>query len=143
VGCISTEDGPRAVYQALGAGRWIAILADQDAGPRGLFVPFLGRPASTAAGPARLSLRTRSPIVMGFASRRTDGRFDLQVGPPLMPEEPTAPDAAMRLTAQHVGLLEARVRARPELWFWLHRRWKTLPPVGAPADRARTGAVPA
>jgi lauroyl/myristoyl acyltransferase len=36
----------------------------------------------------------------------------------------------LRLTAQHVAVLEARVRARPELWFWLHRRWKTLSPAG-------------
>jgi KDO2-lipid IV(A) lauroyltransferase len=147
VGCISTNDGTRSVYQALAAGRWVAILADQDAGQRGLFVPFLGRPASTAAGPARLSLKAGVPIVMGFAVRRADGRFDLQVESPLELAEPEAPDAVLRLTARHVAMLEARVRARPELWFWLHRRWKTRPPSGGPeggtVDRATSGEEPA
>ena len=131
VGCISTDEGTRGVYQALAAGRWVAILADQDAGRRGLFVPFFGRTASTAAGPARLSLKSGAPIVMGFAVRRPDGRIDVEVEGPLQVPDPGAPDAVARLTALHVAVLEARVRARPELWFWLHRRWKTRPPAGA------------
>lgn len=147
VGCISTNDGTRSVYQALAAGRWVAILADQDAGRRGLFVPFFGRPASTAAGPARLSLKTGAPIVMGFAVRRPDGRFELEIEAPLEVPEPEAPDAVLRLTARHVAVLEARVRARPEGWFWLHRRWKTRPLAhgseGGAAGPATTEGEPA
>jgi Kdo2-lipid IVA lauroyltransferase/acyltransferase len=147
VGCISTSDGTRGVYAALAEGRWVAFLADQDARRRGLFVPFLGTPASTPVGPARLSLKTGAPIVMGFAVRRPDGRFDLEVEGPLEVAEPEAPDAVLRLTAQHVAVLEAQVRARPELWFWLHRRWKTRPPAGGPdrgtAGPATTGGEPA
>jgi len=146
-GCISTNDGIRGVYQALAAGRWVAILADQDARRRGLFVPFFGRPASTAAGPARLSLKIGVPIVMGFAVRRADGRFDLQIEAPIEVPEPAAPDAVLRLTAHHVAVLEAQIRARPELWFWLHRRWRTRPPAsvseGGTADPATIGGRPA
>ena len=131
VGCISTNDGTRGVYESLAAGRWVAIVADQDARRHGLFVPFFGVPASTAAGPARVSLKTGAPLVMGFAVRRPDGRIDVEVEGPLQVPEPGAPDAVARLTALHVAVLEARVRARPELWFWLHRRWKTRPPAGA------------
>ena len=141
VGCIRTTDGPRRIYDALAAGRWVAFLADQDARRHGVFVPFLGVPASTAVGPARISLGAGAPIVMGFAARRPDGRFDLEIEGPLQVAEPGAPDAALRLTAAHVAVLEARVRARPELWFWLHRRWKTAPPVeAAGAGRPKDGA---
>jgi Kdo2-lipid IVA lauroyltransferase/acyltransferase len=141
VGCISTSEGTRGVYQALDAGRWVAILADQDARQRGLFVPFLGRPASTPAGPARVSLKTGAPIVMGFAVRRPDGRFDLQVEGPLELDEPKAPDAVLRLTAKHTAVLETRVRAHPELWFWLHRRWKTRAPGAGPEAGTATPAA--
>lgn len=147
VGCISTSDGTRGVYQALAAGRWVAILADQDAGRRGMFVPFFGRPASTAVGPARLSIKTRAPIVMGFAVRRPDGRFDLKVDAPLERVEPEAPGALLRLTAHHVAILEAQVRERPESWFWLHRRWKSSQPSagpdGGPDQPATGGGAPA
>jgi Kdo2-lipid IVA lauroyltransferase/acyltransferase len=140
VGCIRTSDGTRAVLRALAAGRWVAILADQDAGRHGIFVPFFGRPASTPAGPARLSLHARAPVVMGFAVRRADGRFDLEVERPLEAPDPDAPDAVERLTARHVALLEARIRTRPEMWFWLHRRWKTRPPAEAATGAAARDA---
>lgn len=141
VGCISTSDGTRGVYAALAAGRWVAIVADQDARRHGLFVPFFGVPASTAVGPARVCLKTGAPMVMGFAVRRPDGRIDVEVEGPLQLPDPAAPDAVSRLTALHVAMLEARVRARPELWFWLHRRWKTRPPVGADAGGATDPAA--
>jgi KDO2-lipid IV(A) lauroyltransferase len=143
IGCISTSEGMRGVYAALAAGRWVAFLADQDAGRRGIFVPFLGVPASTPVGPARVALHSGVPIVTGFAVRRPDGRFDLEVEPVLEMPEPDAPDAVLRLTAAHVARLERRVRARPELWFWLHRRWKTRPPAPAAARGAGAEAAPA
>lgn len=128
VGRISADDGIRRVFEALSANRWVALLADQDARRAGVFVPFLGRPASTALGPARIALKTGAPLVMGFAARRGDGRFDFVIEPPLVLKDREAPDAAVRLTALHVARLEAWVRRHPALWFWLHRRWKTAPP---------------
>jgi Kdo2-lipid IVA lauroyltransferase/acyltransferase len=127
VGCISTSEGTRGIYASLAAGRWVAIVADQDARRHGVFVPFFGVPASTAVGPARVSLKTGAPLVMGFAQRRPDGRLDVEAHGPLQVADPAAPDAVERLTALHVAMLEERVRARPELWFWLHRRWKSTP----------------
>ena len=140
VGCISTTEGTRGVYAALAAGRWVAILGDQDARRRGCFVPFLGRPASTAAGPARVSLKSGAPIVMGF--------LDAAAGRALRPRGARAARGARagRARTRWSGsprctraVLEARVRARPELWFWLHRRWKTRPPGGGPAGGANGG----
>jgi KDO2-lipid IV(A) lauroyltransferase len=141
VGCISTNEGARGVYESLAAGRWVAIVADQDARRHGVFVPFFGVSASTPVGPARVSLKTGAPMVMGFAVRRPDGRLDLEIQGPLEVPDPGAPDAVLRLTALHTAVLEARVRARPELWFWLHRRWKSRPPV-EPADGGPPAAAP-
>lgn len=129
LGLISSETGVREVYGALRQGRMVAMLADQDARRHGGFVPFFGRPASTALGPARIALATGAPILMGFATRAADGRLSLHVEPPLEIEDPRADDAALRLTALHTARLEHWVRRRPELWFWLHRRWKTAAPT--------------
>lgn len=129
VGTIPLGSSVRGALRALRAGRWVAMLADQDARRHGVFVPFMGRPASTPAGPARLSIATGAPIVMGFVERRPDGRLDLEVLPPMTARDPQAPDAVRELTARHTASLESRVRRRPELWFWLHRRWKTAPPA--------------
>jgi KDO2-lipid IV(A) lauroyltransferase len=58
----------------------------------------------------------------------------ITIEPPLALDDPRAPDAVTRLTALHASRLEAWVRQRPEMWFWLHRRWKTPPPDAAAAD---------
>jgi KDO2-lipid IV(A) lauroyltransferase len=126
---IDASVGVRRAYQALREGRWVAMLADQDARRHGVFVPFLGRPASTPTGPAVLSIRARVPIVMAFDVRRADLRHEMHVEPPFEAEDPEAADAVERLTARHVAVLERWVRRNPEMWFWLHRRWKTPPPV--------------
>jgi KDO2-lipid IV(A) lauroyltransferase len=128
VGTIPLGMSLRAVSRALRDGRWVAMLADQDARRHGVFVPFLGRPASTPVGPARLSIASGAPIVMGFCERCADGRIELDVMPPMTARDPRAADAALELTARHTARLEERVRRRPEMWFWLHRRWKTAPP---------------
>ena len=127
VGTLSTDGSLKRVYQSLRAGRCVAMLADQDARRSGAFVPFMGRLASTPVGPARLSLATGAPIVMGFPVRQADGRHVLELDPPMLPD-PGGTGAVERLTAWHTARLEAWVRRIPHQWFWLHRRWKTAPP---------------
>ncbi len=127
VGTISANSRVREVFAGLRNNQWMAMLADQDARRHGVFVPFLGTPASTATGPARIAIATGAPIIMGFVTRRDDGRVELDVEPPMTAEDPHAPDAAERLTARHVAALERWVRRHPAMWFWLHRRWKTKP----------------
>ncbi len=129
---IDATIGAKAVFKALRDGRFVAMLADQDARRLGVFVPFLGRPASTAVGPARFALAHGSPIVTGFAIRDPDRRVRVEIEPPIVPEG-SGDEAVLRLTREHVARLERRVRARPESWFWLHRRWKTRPAEAAAA----------
>ena len=110
------------------------MLADQDARRDGVFVPFFGTPASTATGPAWLSLATGAPIVFCTITRAPDGRFEMCFRQAIVPQGEASDAAVVRtLTARHTAMLEAVVRERPEQWFWLHKRWKTSPPAG---DRA-------
>ena len=129
VGVIPLGTGIRRVFAALSENRWIAMVADQDARDRGVFVPFFGHSSSTPAGPAQIALRTGAPIVMGFPLRREDGRHELALQAPLAIPAAGDPRAVEILTARHTACLEAWVRRYPAMWFWLHRRWKTSPPA--------------
>ena len=129
VGQISVGSGVRGVFAALRAQRCVCMLGDQDARRHGVFVPFFGRLASTPIGPAAIALRSGAPLIPAFARRLEDLRHRIEFHPPLTVEHPAAPDAALRLTALHTALLEARIRERPSDWFWLHRRWKTSSPT--------------
>ncbi len=128
VGIISTRGGVKQVFKALRAGRWIAMAADQDAGRHGVFVPFFGRLASTAEGPARIALQARVPMIVGGMRRLADGRHVLGFSDVREPEGDATDASVLALTAWHTAMLEARVREAPEQYFWLHRRWKTRPP---------------
>ena len=123
--------GLRHLVAGLRSNHWAMMLADQDAGGGGVFVPFMGRLCSTTPGPAEISLRTGAPIIMAFITRRDDDRNEVDVLPPLVLERPDSPGAVERLTALHAAVLERWVRMHPHMWFWLHRRWKTPPPLAA------------
>jgi Kdo2-lipid IVA lauroyltransferase/acyltransferase len=128
---IVAGSGLRPLVAGLRKNHWAMMLADQDAGKGGVFVPFMGRLCSTTPGPAEISLRTGAPIIMAFITRRDDDRNEVDVLPPLVLERPGDPGAVERLTALHTAVLERWVRMHPHLWFWLHRRWKTPPPLAA------------
>ncbi|TMQ71403.1 MAG: lysophospholipid acyltransferase family protein [Candidatus Eisenbacteria bacterium] len=128
VGYIPLGAGARRIFHALRQNRCVALLADQDDHEQGVFVPFMGRLSSTPVGPAAIALRHGSPIVMGFITRCQDGRHEIDILPALDLAAAVGPDAARIVTAQHTACLETWVRRHPEMWLWLHRRWKTPPP---------------
>ncbi|MDE2127821.1 MAG: lysophospholipid acyltransferase family protein [Armatimonadetes bacterium] len=113
----------RTILTALKKNEMVGLLPDQNSAD--VWVPFMGRLTGTADGPAVLHLRTGAPIVFAFCRRRTDGRFCIDVEPPLM-VEPTGDKArdVERVTAAINQRIEARVRAHPDQWLWLHDRWK-------------------
>jgi KDO2-lipid IV(A) lauroyltransferase len=110
----------------LRAGESIAMLADENAGPRGVFVDFFGRPASTARLPALLSLLCGAPIVVAAAIRQPDRpKYLLRLA--LLEPPDRGLDAVTRLTQQIAATFEAWVRETPLQWRWVHWRWKTRP----------------
>jgi KDO2-lipid IV(A) lauroyltransferase len=122
----------RPLLRALRDGRATVLLVDQDARGHGVFVPFLGAPASTIATPAELALRTGAAIIPAFSERTGPGfRYVVRFGPPVDATPTGDRDAdVLRITAEINRRLEDVVRARPEQWLWAHRRWKTAPPPG-------------
>lgn len=124
------EVGPRLreAFRVLRRGGLLCIAADQDAGRHGMFVDFLGRPASTATGAVELAMRTGAPIVFGLTFREGVDHHRLVIEPPMDVTEGEDRERTIRTHLERLSrLLEAGIRARPDHWFWLHRRWKTQP----------------
>jgi KDO2-lipid IV(A) lauroyltransferase len=113
----------------LDAGGVIATLADQDAGQRGLFVDFFGRPASTHKAVAILALEHRVPlVVLGARKVGEPMRYELVVEEVILPEDfDGRADGARAITQRFTAALERIIRTAPEQYFWLHRRWKHQP----------------
>jgi KDO2-lipid IV(A) lauroyltransferase len=128
----------RELIRALGKGRGVGLLIDQDIPSiPGVFVPFFGRQAWTPSGAAMLALRARCSIMPGFIHRKPDGTHKIKIDPPLKtPDEGSLKDRVRVLTAAATAAVEWQVRAWPEQWVWMHRRWRTRPESEAKANGA-------
>lgn len=121
---------PKEVLRSLRrGGRMAGLLADQNAHRGGVFVPFFGREAATVRGPALFALRTGSPVFMVSAIRDEGVPARYTVRFERIAYESTGDLEAdvLALTRSHVATLEGLVRAAPEQYFWVHKRWKKRP----------------
>jgi KDO2-lipid IV(A) lauroyltransferase len=126
---IPKEGGYDQMLDVIHHGGILGFLADQDAGQRGMFVEFFGRPASTHKAIALLAIQHRAPVVVGYARRvGADFRYEVGAAEVILPEEfsGTADDARL-LTRRFTAALEKAIRRDPGQYLWLHRRWKHRP----------------
>lgn len=126
---IPTGRGARETSMLLRSGGVVAMLADQAA-PAEEHTPLLfGIPTHTYAAPARLALRFRPTVIVGFAVRERTGRYRVVLEELRHDDLPDTPEGAEAFTARYVAALERTVRAHPEQWVWQHRKWKNTPGV--------------
>ncbi len=136
IATVPVDRAGHAVLTHLKGGGMVSLLVDQDAGAGGLRLDFLGRPASTWPGAARLALRTGCPVVPVAILREGPGHVFYIGEAVIAAPGPATPDRVAALMRRISDGVEAFVRVRPEQWFWVHRRWKG-------ADAARTGETTA
>ncbi len=119
------------IEEVLSQGGLVGTLADQDAGPRGPFVSFFGRPASTHKAIALLALEHRALILVAGAARVAEPCFYHALVEDIIAPEDYAgrPDAVRAITQRFTTALERLVRRYPDQYFWLHRRWKHQPAI--------------
>ncbi|MBP2654212.1 MAG: lipid biosynthesis acyltransferase [Firmicutes bacterium] len=127
---ITYKTGVREMINLLGKGWPIGLMMDQDAGDKGVFVDFFGRPASTAAGAAVLARMKDAPIVPVFISENIDGTHRVTIHPPLWVAKTEERDEDIYIITQKItAIVEEHIRKYPHEWFWLHNRWKTPYPT--------------
>lgn len=148
---IAKKDDFARLTAVLAGGGKVGTLADQDAGPRGVFVDFFGRPASTHKAIALMAIEFGALIVVSGVPRVSRvGRASL--APPAGMEETFyaveveavidprdyagRPDAIPAITSLYTSALERLIRRHPEQYFWLHRRWKHQPKARASGKKA-------
>ena len=117
-----------AAARALKRGRLLGFLADQDGGPGGAFIEFLGRTASTPLGPAVFSRKFKSPVVPTFILRQPSGRHKVVVGEIMRcPDTGDSDRDLHEFTVQMTAIVEKIIRENPTQWIWFQKRWNTAP----------------
>jgi Kdo2-lipid IVA lauroyltransferase/acyltransferase len=132
---IEKNRSAREVLKVLKDGGIVGILADHNTWvDEAVFVDFFGIPAATTSGLARIALRTDAPVVPGFLiwdeQRR---RYRLRFEPAVELVRSGDEEIDVREnTARFTKVIEEYVRAHPDQWLWVHKRWKMRPPGEKP-----------
>jgi KDO2-lipid IV(A) lauroyltransferase len=131
---ISKKGGGADMLATLERRGHLALMGDQDAGSTGLFVDFFGKPASTFKSIALVALEYRAYLTVGYAIRLPDDfeksrwvRYEIGNADIIDCEQYTGPNAVREITQRFTTALEKAVARAPEQYFWLHRRWKSVP----------------
>jgi KDO2-lipid IV(A) lauroyltransferase len=148
---IDKFEAVRRMPEILRRGGQVGFIADQNAGDRGLFVPFFNRLASTYKSVGLMAMKFDIPVICGTARRLVPGRdnakadlsrsgagltafsgesfrYCFDVNDVIHPKDwKDQPDPLFYITARYRRALENMVRAAPEQNLWLHRYWKSRP----------------
>jgi KDO2-lipid IV(A) lauroyltransferase len=128
---ISRTGAFKEVISDLTAGRDVAILFDQNVTRKhAVFVDWFGKAAATTRTTALAAIRTEAPVIVSSIAYVGDDRYtinakecdfrDIYADARLSSDE-----KILRITATLAKTYEEMIRAHPEEWFWMHKRWKT------------------
>ena len=123
----SRQDGIKPVVRRLKARLPLFFLPDMDFGPRdAIFVPFFGVPAATVDAVPRLAALTGAAVVPVLIEQRPTGHGYRIRFLPAWENYPTRDFPADTLRMNQ--FIEDCIRAAPEQYYWVHKRFKTRPP---------------
>ena len=134
---VPREGAVRSLLRTLLEHQSVGMMVDQHTQDRSaVIVEFLGRPAATTSTVAALALRTRVPVIPVFALPLPGGRYRMVYEAPVELPDPASPDPVLTLTQRCSDVLERYVRRYPELWLWMHRRWRVEPDRPEPTEES-------
>ncbi|MEO8680075.1 MAG: lysophospholipid acyltransferase family protein [Vicinamibacterales bacterium] len=130
---IYRQGAVRRVLRLLAAGEGVALLIDQHMhSADAIYVNFFQRPAATTSTLAAIAIRTGAVVIPVFALPLPGGRYRFVYEAPVPAPVHGGPDAVGEFTQRCTDVLEMQVRRRPDLWLWMHRRWRDAPVPEAP-----------
>ena len=121
----------RRILRVLNDNGTVALLIDQHIHTDSVIVDFFNRPAWTTAALAAIAVRTGAPVIPVFALPLPGGRYRMVYEHPVDPPASDDPEALREFTQRCTDVLEMYVRRYPDLWLWMHRRWRDLETVAA------------
>jgi heptosyltransferase II len=128
-----SQDGMEAIDRSEGLtrsvgllkrGGLLALLVDQHAGDKGVWVPFFRRLASTSTLPAILVRRTNARLLTGAMETLGPAKWRIEIRYLSLSENASSEEITVGLNQR----VEEQIKRNPADWFWLHNRWKTPSP---------------
>lgn len=125
---IDKEAAGPEIIRAIRDGMYVGMLIDQSARDNGVPATFFGASCWATVAPAMVAIRAKAPIYPTITARDPDGMYTLEFLPPIEIERTGDLRADLvNVTQQCQDVIEQQVRAHPDQWLWMHRRWKERP----------------
>ncbi len=118
----ASNAGLRAM-RCLKRGELLGVVMDLESRVPSTLAPFLGKMAKTAIGPARLALRASARVVVATAAPTRDGSLGITVTSIDTCDLARDSRGEQILTERINDELSRRIRALPDRWVWMHRRF--------------------
>jgi heptosyltransferase-2 len=136
---IDRSEGLTRSVGILKRGGLLALLVDQHAGDKGIWIPLFGRLASTSPLPAILAKRAHARMLAGAMETLGPAKWRIQIRYLTFSESASSDE----ITAELNRYVEEQIKKNPADWFWLHNRWKTPSPRFLLRTYKRGAYVPA
>jgi KDO2-lipid IV(A) lauroyltransferase len=131
---------PREILKCLQEGRAVVMVADQDAGKRGIFAPFFGQVVSTLPLPAALAAKYGTPLFLLVGHRVAKGRHQVFLRPLPSPAGESEEARRQKIAALCNEALQEAISTYPDQYFWYHRRFRSYPGVSEETGAMQSGA---
>ncbi len=133
--CIESKRGARKIMRSLMQKRMVCVLLDQNTSrEHAILADFFGRPAYTTPVIAQMALKAKVPVVPVFVFRKPDYTYHVEIGAPLRWTGEASPENLAAFTRDMTRITEEAIRKQPDQWFWVHRRWRSVPAEDMSAD---------
>ncbi|MEG1642052.1 MAG: lysophospholipid acyltransferase family protein [Synergistaceae bacterium] len=118
----------KTVIKALKNGEIIGIPVDQDAKKAGVLSLFLGKPASTPVGIAKLAQKTGCAIIPAFCIKNKDNlTYTLTLLPELKGRDGKEYGEDIQTSLDDCNdVISEWIRKTPEQWMWMYPRWESF-----------------
>jgi KDO2-lipid IV(A) lauroyltransferase len=120
---LERSKGLVGAFRCLKRGEMLGVLIDQDTSVDSVTVDFLGHPARTPVGPAKLAARTGAAIVPMAMLMTPEGTYRIEIREPINLNGDTPLDHDVERCSK---VLEEFIRHDPDQWVWMHKRWKSV-----------------
>lgn len=109
----------------------LGLLADQRP-PKisgNYWTHFLNQETAVFLGPEKIAKKFNSAVVYTHIDKVKRGKYEIEFT--LLFENPNE-SKEYEITETHVRMLEEKIKQKPELWLWSHKRWKHKREPGTP-----------
>jgi len=127
---VSMGVGAREVFRLLSQGEAVVVAADQSAPKESIYRKFFGTDVPVFQGPAVFCLKTGAALIALYVIRQPDGTYEILCNEIRTDDLLYGEEAVKELTQRHLLETERVIRAYPDQWMWMHRRWKHAEEAG-------------